>query len=59
MTEPVIEFQVGDVVQLKSGSQRMVIIKVDTIIAEVIWHPFNEDHLVRDTIPLCALVKRT
>lgn len=47
--------KIGDVVTLKSGSQNMVIVAVDTPLVTVAWHVENSTIISSATLPSGAL----
>lgn len=48
---------VGDVVAIKSGSPRMVIIEITKGHARVLWSDFDTKAICRDEFPLVALIR--
>ncbi len=55
------DFKVGDIVHLKTGSLKMIIIHLNDDIqnAQVLWHPFGTNEIKRDNVPYIALRKHT
>jgi len=56
------EIKVGDVVELKSGGERMTVTKIDSpeglpATANVAWHPDGATEFMRDYIIVDALKK--